>query len=45
MVGVGKGYREWIAEHGCGLTKTDYVFPPIRKIFPRIPFELHPTSV
>jgi hypothetical protein len=42
MFGVGKGCREWITEHGCSLTKTDYVFPLIRKIFPRIPFELHP---
>jgi hypothetical protein len=39
--GVRKGGREWITENGCSLTKTDYVLPLIRKIFPRIPFELH----
>jgi hypothetical protein len=45
MFGVGKSRREWITEHGCSLPKTDYVFPLIRKIFPRIPFELHPILV
>jgi hypothetical protein len=42
MFGIGKSCREWITEHGCSLSKADYVFPLIREIFPRIPFELHP---